>query len=397
MIEPSKKERRRVTPQFGRINRAAKGAMSPANYRDLYREASALGKGTIVEIGPAQGAGTIVLGLAAKKNPNIERIISIDAFEKSQHLISLDNVEDNIRELRKNLSSFHCGERVTIMTAGHEDWEMIKHSRITMLVIDADGGLDRDFSNYYNLLVPGATVFVDDYCAVLNEQAKNYYTRERTGCLDSPEEDAREYLHKPSPLGKQYMTKCFIDYLIREGLLEEKSIRNRTITLVKSKTNPFFTEKHLTDMQQIRARMKEKLLRVRRETLRIVRQLDPQLERIQAAAECEELLVMRGIPVDHDIRYYPVYGLGKNGKPASDIGRIYEKHIRDSVSGERQFIPLKRGRRRNKAKYALVICGQAGKKPFMLPSDWKKKLTATLNTVEEETQALFKTTDLSSL
>ena len=107
MIEPSKKGRRRVTPQFGRINRAAKGAMSPANYRDLYQEASALGKGTIVEIGPAQGAGTIVLGLAAKKNPNIERIISIDAFEKSQHLISLDNVEDNIRELRKNLSSFH--------------------------------------------------------------------------------------------------------------------------------------------------------------------------------------------------------------------------------------------------------------------------------------------------
>ena len=141
-----------MEPDFKKIIREAKGLMSEEDYRELYHEAIKIGKGTIVEIGPARGAGTIVLGLAARQNSDIEHIITIDSFQNSRSIKSFDNIEENIEDLRNNLAAFDCGEKVTIMVAGHEDWELIRECPITMLVIDADGALDRDFSNYYNLL-----------------------------------------------------------------------------------------------------------------------------------------------------------------------------------------------------------------------------------------------------
>ena len=386
-----------MEPDFVKIARVAKGKMLRENYSDLYQEAMKLGKGTVVEIGPAGGAGTIVLGLAAKQNPDIERIITIDAFQNSRSIKSLYNIEENIEDLRKNLASFDCGEKVTIMVAGHEDWEKIREGPVTMLVIDADGGLDRDFSNYYNLLIPGATVFVDDCAPQLNNHAKFFYTRERTGCTDDPVEDAGEYLQKVSPLGKEYMTKCFIDYMLKEGFLEEISIRKDTITLKKSESNPFFSETNLAEMQQIRERMKEKLISIRAETMRIAARLRPQLEEIKEKTGCEEILVMKGVSMDQKVRYYPIYGIGKDGRRATDIGRIYERDIHKPEYRDKRIIVLKTGKLLEKKKYALVLSGLANKAFFRIPLKWKRNLASVLDTVEMETQQVFDSLDLSSV
>ena len=283
------------------------------------------------------------------------------------------------------------------MVAGHEDWELIRECPITMLVIDADGALDRDFSNYYNLLTPGARVFVDDCEAKFNSHARLYYTRERTGYSDNPEEDAGGYLEKISPLGKEYMTWCFIDYLIREGLLEVLSTRNQTITCKKSEPSLLFSETNLTEMQQIRERMKEKLIDIRSSTMRISGRLRPQLQEIQEKTGCEEILVMKGVPMDQDIRYFPIYGIGKDGKRASDIGRIYEKDIHKSVYGDKQVLLLKTRRLLKRDKYALVISGLPDQKPFCIPPKRKRSLVSALDAVETETQKLFKSLELSSL
>lgn len=386
-----------MEPDFKKIVREAKGLMSEEDYRELYHEAIKIGKGTIVEIGPARGAGTIVLGLAARQNSDIEHIITIDSFQNSRSIKSFDNIEENIEDLRNNLAAFDCGEKVTIMVAGHEDWELIRECPITMLVIDADGALDRDFSNYYNLLTPGARVFVDDCEAKLNSHVRLYYTRERTGYTDNPEEDAGGYLEKISPLGKECMTRCFIDYLIREGFLKVLSKGNKAITFKKSEPSLLFSETNLTEMQQIRERMKEELIAIRSKTMRIAGRLHPQLQEIQEKTGCEEILVMKGVPMDRDIRYYPIYGIGKDGKRASDIGRIYEKDIHKSSYGDKQVLLLKTRRLLKKDKYALVISGLPDQESCSIPPEWKRSLVSALDAVETETQKLFKSLELSSL
>ena len=193
------------------------------------------------------------------------------------------------------------------------------------------------------------------------------------------------------------MTWCFIDYLIREGLLEVLSTRNQTITCKKSEPSLLFSETNLTEMQQIRQRMKEKLIDIRSSTMRIAGRLRPQLQEIQEKTGCEEILVMKGVPMDQDIRYFPIYGIGKDGKRASDIGRIYEKDIHKSGYGDKQVLLLKTRRLLKRDKYALVISGLPGQESCSIPPEWKRSLISILDTVETETQQLFRSIELSPL
>ena len=106
---------------------------------------------------------------------------------------------------------------------------------------------------------------------------------------------------------------------------------------------------------------------------------------------------MKGVPMDRDIRYYPIYGIGKDGKRASDIGRIYEKDIHKSGYGDKQVLLLITRRLLKKDKYALVISGLPDQKPFCIPLKRKRSLVSALDAVETETQKLFKSLELSSL
>ena len=99
------------TPDFEKIISDTDANMFLKNYQDLYQEALLLKPGIILEIGPARGTGTIVLGLAAKQNPIIEKIITFDAFQNSRALKSFDNVEENISDLRNNLKKFDCEKK----------------------------------------------------------------------------------------------------------------------------------------------------------------------------------------------------------------------------------------------------------------------------------------------
>ena len=387
----------KTRPDYRKIKETTRGLMEKGNYRDLYEAALALEKGAVVEIGPARGGTTVTLGLASLQNPNIERIISIDAFQNSRCLRYFDDVEKNIEELKNNLAAFGCGEKVTVMVAGQEDWTLLRQLKLSMLVIDADGALDRDFFHYYNALRPGATVFVDDCEARLNKHACLYYTRERTGPSDDVTADAGSYLDKPSPLGKQYMTRCFIDYMVREGFLEKQALRGETITLKKGPSAPEFTEKNLEEMGRIRERMKEKLLTMRRETMRIADRLRPLLREIRDAGACSDVVLLKGVPMNGDIRYYPIYGAGKDGKRAADIERIYEKEIPGQKEKGLEIILLKAGRFLKKDSFALVLRGREAAAPFQLPGDQKKRLTKAVEIVERETKRYLDTVELPSL
>ena len=58
--------------------------------------------------------------------------------------------------------------------------------------------------------------------------------------------------------------------------------------------------------------------------MRIAGRLRPQLQEIQEKTGCEEILGMKGVPMDRDIRYYPIYGIGKDGRRKPSPVHAYE-------------------------------------------------------------------------
>lgn len=365
-------------------------------YEDLYREALSLEKGSIVEIGPARGAGTVVLGLAAKRNSGIELVISIDAFRDSRALKSFDDVEENIAELKRNLAYFGCGDEVTIMTAGHEDWELIRSCGVAMLVIDADGSLDRDFSNYYNLLPAGATVFVDDCALTLNKYARTRNTRERTGFSDDPIEDAGPSLEKQAPLGKEYLTTCFIDYMVKEGFLEKAALRGNMLTLRKCGDARAFGDDDFTRMQSIREGMKSRLLVMRAETMAIARALEPVLRQVRDEARCSEVVAYSSIPVGDVVRYYPIYGIGTDDGRATPAPEFFAKDAEDVFGDDGEVVLFKSFGRRGK-RHALLLRGRGESQGTGLPHRLNRKVKQALNDVETRTERYFDSLDLEVL
>ncbi len=384
-------------PDFANIMSDTAAGMGLQNYRDLFREALSLKPGIVVEIGPARGAGTVILGLAGKQNPNIEKIITIDAFQNSRSLKTFDNAEENISDLRRNLEKYHCEEKVTIMIAGQEDWELIRNSQISMLVIDADGGLDRDFSNYFNLLIPEATVFVDDCELKLNSHAKSHYSRERYGYSEDPVAEAREFITKISPLGKEYITKCFIEYMIRNGFLEQTGICGKTVTLRKKADAPSFTDNDRKNMEKIRDHMKQKLLEIRRETLKIVKEAEPILSQICRYTGYEEAVLLKGelFPRTKEIRYYPICGIRNDGKSVKAVSKIFEKELEKPADPDCKCFIFRTGRK-SFNKHALMLRGDENIKTRKknLPLLMKFRLWLSIMNIEKQTARYLDTLEL---
>ena len=325
-------------PDFRKIKETAYGLMSTENYRNLYRNALSVTEGEIVEIGPARGASTIALALASKRNPNIKQIISIDTFRESWSLKTWDNIEENIQDLKDHLSAFECCDLVHIMIAGHEDIGVVEKFPISMMFIDADGSLDRDFTKYYHMLLPGALVVVDDCKGILNSYAKSRNTRERTGFTDNMLEDAEDFLDRPAPLGKEYITFGFIRYLICKEYFNAISCTGNTITLQKTETHADILQEDKLGMQSIRQQMKDELIEIRRKTMEFVQPVEAALSIIRRRAQTDSVILMKREFIKDKGRYYPIYGINASGKKAEKIGRYFEDELFTyAAAGELQY------------------------------------------------------------
>lgn len=112
---------------------------------------------SIVEIGPRLGGSTIALCSDLKKN-----IITI---EKGG---SIDN-SSIITELKTNLILYDIKKYVTLIEAPSFEPATIKKVRtlidkaISLFVVDSDGQVDRELSDYYEMLDTNCILVFDDY------------------------------------------------------------------------------------------------------------------------------------------------------------------------------------------------------------------------------------------
>ncbi len=249
--------------KFRRVKQVASGRLASGTYRELYRVATKLEPGCIVEIGPAQGASTISLALGARENAHPIKLFTIERGEASQALASATDVDMNRRAIESNLEAFGVRDAVEIVIGDVADVHPeTGDGPISLLCIDADGALDRDFRLFFNRLVDGAPIVIDDCLDVINDHARNRYLK-----WTEPEE-LEEYVRGKGathfrdlcPLGKEYTTYRFVQYFLEQGLLSDARDVRRTLFARKAVGARFDEEKHGPGLERIRDQIEAEYL-----------------------------------------------------------------------------------------------------------------------------------------
>jgi len=150
-----------VEVDFEAIKFATNGMLDPDVYRGIH-ECAQTSLADILEVGTASGAATISAALGAQPGirvKTIERVVSVSGW-------SLWGTEENYTQLiNKNFETFGIKQTIDshIGTSQEIAPTLNLNNGLGMLILDADGAIDRDFLLFYNALTPGAPIVIDDY------------------------------------------------------------------------------------------------------------------------------------------------------------------------------------------------------------------------------------------
>ncbi len=117
----------------------------------------------IVEIGTAHGAATIALAIGARAAGAAFHIYTVDPFSGFSSRVMFGGVDDNLRIVTAALSRFGVTDCVTVVVGTVTDLiARLPSGPIDLLLIDADGRIDRDLAAVYDRLAPDADIVIDD-------------------------------------------------------------------------------------------------------------------------------------------------------------------------------------------------------------------------------------------
>ncbi|WP_165820351.1 O-methyltransferase [Microvirga sp. KLBC 81] len=188
----------------------ANGMLPFEVYRDLYDLAAQFPGDTIVEIGTAHGAGTISLCLGALSAGKQPKVFTVDRFEgRYSSRSAYGDVRDNLEIVRNNFRDSGIGEHIKIFAGSSSDFAVQQcPDVIDILVLDADGRIDRDLINFASKLSPHAAIVIDDY-------------DHRVSLSSRP--DGSTYVDL-----KHVITKRLLDRYVAEGLIDIVNVQKST-------------------------------------------------------------------------------------------------------------------------------------------------------------------------
>jgi predicted O-methyltransferase YrrM len=146
---------------FKDIVRNCDGMLAPAVYQKLYQ--AALSGGTIVEVGTGLGAGTVALALGLRDSCLPGRVFTFDPMLGGPRR-ALTGVENRVTQVRSNLAAFGVESLVEIIPLTLADGlgRILASEQISVLMLDADGRIDRDILLLETRIAMGAKIIIDD-------------------------------------------------------------------------------------------------------------------------------------------------------------------------------------------------------------------------------------------
>jgi predicted O-methyltransferase YrrM len=143
------------------------GLLNPLVYQRLCRLVRPLPDLPFVDIGAAGGSATIALARGYARSGKRSPILAIEKCRGGTRL-DYGGYADNLARLERNLRRFRVRHRVTLVTeelsadAPGRMAPALRERRLAGFLHDADGRLDRDFGLFWDLVVPGGLIVVDD-------------------------------------------------------------------------------------------------------------------------------------------------------------------------------------------------------------------------------------------
>ncbi len=153
-------------PDFDAIRRQCDGMMRPEVYQRIYETACEAPGDIFVEVGTAHAAATVCLALALKDTGRTNgKVYTFDHFKPGGRT-AYKQEKTNLEIARENLEHFGVSDLV-IVTDGdvRKTHVAVPPDRLLgLLMIDADGMIDRDLRTFFDPLIIGAPIIIDD-CA----------------------------------------------------------------------------------------------------------------------------------------------------------------------------------------------------------------------------------------
>lgn len=207
-------------PDLWQVKSSCNGMLPIAVYREIYKEAAEVRDGTLaIEVGAAHGAATIAMSLGANlASSSIEKIVAFETLlggSREQYGCA----EVNKQILLNNLRKYRCSNAHVIFDTAEDGFRELGGNNldIGLLLLDADGAIDREMALFYDHLRVGAPVIIDDYDDVVH-------------C-------AKAGKGRMSINAKHKITKCLVDYYVAEGYLAEVQVIRNTWFGRKTFTN----------------------------------------------------------------------------------------------------------------------------------------------------------------
>lgn len=223
LYEPiSRASQRYDRREFAELKARANGMLSPVVYQRLYELSTDVAHSNMVEVGAAHGASTIALAKGIKSTGADSTLYTFEKGEGGSRS-GYGDKQTNLNILRNNLAEYGVENHVELLP---------QHLRVedglpatvrdaapfSLLCIDADGNVYREFELLYDLLLPGAVIIIDDY-------GIDRQYRQRT----------EQY---PLGGGKHYRTFCYTNSLIEQGFLWKNTVIDGTLFGIKPPTPP---------------------------------------------------------------------------------------------------------------------------------------------------------------
>lgn len=149
-------------PDFSKIKSACNGMMRTECYERIYDAALGSPGMAFVEVGTGHGAGAVCLALALRDSGRQGTVYTIDRFEGGSRSRYGDAAQ-NMAIAEGAIASFGVASMIQFIQGDAAIvGKAVPETDIGMLLIDCDGRIDRDFASFYDRLVPGGAVVIDD-------------------------------------------------------------------------------------------------------------------------------------------------------------------------------------------------------------------------------------------
>lgn len=191
------------------VKRRCNGMLPSSVYQRIHDTAAAARITTFVEVGTAHAAATVSMALGLKDSGRAGRIYTFERG-KGGSRVEYGGVDENTRIIRANLEHFGVSDIVELLVGDVSDLSsrVPADGEIGLLMLDADGRIDRDISLFYDRVVKGGPVIIDDVV----DEVRLYRTRGGRYAIDQ----------------KLKIAHRLLEVMIKSGLLSSGQIVSET-------------------------------------------------------------------------------------------------------------------------------------------------------------------------